>query len=84
MKKNWKKVRFKIISNKNFYHESKLLKLNSNKALKKLNWKCLLSFEETINMVTSWYRNFYLNGKKKTNYTTLQISQFEKLIKKRG
>ena len=84
MKKNWKKVRFKIISNKNLYHESKLLKLNSNKALKKLNWKCLLSFEETINMVTSWYRNFYLNGKKKINYTTLQISQFEKLIKKRG
>ena len=83
MKKNWKKVKFKINPDKNSYHESKLLKLNSRKALNKLNWKCLLSFEETISMVARWYRNFYRDDKKALNYTKLQISQFEELVKKR-
>ena len=76
------KVKFKINPDKNSYHESKLLKLNSRKALNKLNWKCLLSFEETISMVARWYRNFYRDDKKALNYTKLQISQFEELVKK--
>ena len=83
MKKNWKKVKFKINSEKSVYYESKLLKLNSNKALRKLNWKCILSFEETISMVTNWYKNFYSKSKKKVNLTSIQIAQFEELIKKK-
>ena len=84
MKKNWKKVKFKLNSKKNKYYESSLLRLNSNKAKKLLNWKCILTFEETVLMITSWYKNFYTKNKKTIEMTNEQINQFEKLIRKRN
>lgn len=66
--------------NNNLY-ESRLLKLNSNKARKKINWKPKLNFDETIEMTTSWYKNFYENkqisvfelSKKQISYYTKKI-----------
>ena len=84
MKKNWKKVKFKLNSKKNKYYESSLLRLNSNKAKKLLNWKCILTFEETILMITSWYKSFYSKNEKIIEMTNEQINQFEKLIRKRN
>ena len=44
MKKKWKNVSWKNEKKNNFHYESNLLKLNSNKAKKILNWKSVLSF----------------------------------------
>ena len=82
MRKYWEKVSWKINRKKSFY-ESGLLKLNSNKSKNKLKWKCILSFDETINMVAEWYKNYYL--KPKTIYRTSfkQIEKYETLLKER-
>ena len=84
MKKNWKKITWKIINkNKKNFYESNLLKLNCNKARSHLKWKSILSFNETISMVAEWYKNYYSNPKKIYITSFNQIKKYEKLIKKR-
>jgi len=85
MKKSWKKVSWKIIDpkNNNFY-ESSLLKLNSNKAKKKIKWKCILTFYETMEMVVNWYKNFDTNPKTINKITFNQIKKYEKMLKVRS
>ena len=58
MKNSWKAVSWNIKKIKKAEYESKLLKLNSNKAKLKLNWVTNLNFKETIKMTTDWYKNF--------------------------
>ena len=84
MKKNWKDISWMVLrkNSKNFY-ESNLLKLNCNKAKIKLKWKSVLSFYETINMVTSWYKSYYSKPKKIHKTSFYQIREYEKLLKKR-
>ena len=78
-RKSWKKCKWKIVKPKSIHKESKLLKLNSSKAKKKLNWKTKLSFRETIEMTSMWYKMYY--DKKKISEITLnQIKKFEKKL----
>jgi len=47
MRKYWDKVSWKIADkSKNSFYESKLLKINSNKAKVKLKWKSILTINE--------------------------------------
>ena len=64
-----------INTNKKF-RESKLLKLNSTKAKKKLKWTNKLSFNETIKMTAEWYRMYYTK-ENMVNFTSQQIKKFE-------
>ena len=48
--------------NNNFY-ESRLLQLDNKKAKKLLNWSSKLSFDETVNLVVEWYKQFKNNKK---------------------
>ena len=85
MKNHWKKVTWREIKkNKNSFFESNLLKLNSNKAKNKLKWKCILNFNETINMVAQWYKNYYFYPMKIQKISFNQIKEYEKLLKKRS
>ena len=59
IQKNWPKTNWKKEKNKNKFKEAGLLKLDSKKALKFLNWKTRLSFNETIKYTAEWYKNFY-------------------------
>ncbi len=68
--------KWNINTNKKF-RESKLLKLNSTKAKKKLNWTNKLSFNETIKMTAEWYRMYY-KKKNMVNFTSKQIQEFER------
>ncbi len=79
----WKNVRMtKIKKKKVYFHESSLLKLNSNKAKKFLKWRTILTFKETIKLVADWYKNFY--DKKDSSFITFyQIKLFMSLLKKR-
>ncbi len=83
MKEHWPNVSWKKLKvNHGRFYESKLLKLNSKKAKKKLGWKCILTFKETSKMVSEWYRDFY---KKKSilEKSRKDILNYEKLLKKR-
>ena len=75
MKKNWNLLEW-VFSNRTYY-ESTLLKLNSSKSLKYLNWKNKLDFKELIKLVTDWYKCFYEN-KNIYDFSIKQIRNFEK------
>jgi CDP-glucose 4,6-dehydratase len=75
IKKNWKILEWEF--SKQTYHESTLLKLNSNKSLKSLKWKNKLKFKQVIKLVTDWYKCLYEN-KNIYNFSINQIKYFEK------
>ena len=85
LSKHWNKVKWKDISKNNEkFYESKLLKLNCEKALKDLNWKSILSFEEAVKMTIDWYINYYNNSELSTyEYTVSQIEEYSQLLKTR-
>ena len=75
-------AKWKIIKKNNFY-ESNLLKLNSNKARKQINWQNKLSFNESVELISSWYKNFYTKDKKnKIKIYDITKSQIEEFLKK--
>ena len=74
--KNWKMLEWNFSKRK--YHESTLLKLNSNKALKSIKWKNKLKFKEVIKLVADWYKCFY----EKKNIYDLSINQIKYFEKK--
>ena len=85
MSNHWERVKYKtnkINKNKKTIYESKLLTLNSNKAKRLLNWKCELTFKDTIKMVVWWYKNFYSKQFDARYLTLSQIDSYEKIIKK--
>jgi nucleoside-diphosphate-sugar epimerase len=71
----------KIIERKsgdNFY-EKQYLYLNSNKALKNINWKTILTFEQTIKLTAEWY-NIYLQKKLRKFYYFSNKRLFKKVL----
>lgn len=66
------KVRF---NKNNKFKEANLLKLNSNKALKNLNWKCKWTMEQSIYQTARWYKNFLLKKDSK-GMIKKQISEY--------
>ena len=77
---SWKKAK----KSKKIFYESGLLRLNCNKAKKILKWKSILRFDESIEMVASWYSNFYTDPKNIENITRKQIKRYQLLSFKRG
>jgi len=65
------------VKNTNFlFKESRLLKLNSIKAEKIINWKSVLNFKESINLTMQWY-NQYLKNKR---YKVLFLITIQQII----
>ena len=62
------------------------LALNSNKSLRYLNWKTILSAKEAISYSLEWYKFYY--QKKSTNslieFSINQIQKYFYLMHKRG
>ncbi len=82
MKKHWNSILWEEKKINNELYESKLLKLDSSKASRKLNWKPIMNFEETIKMTSVWYKNFYENKKVKVfDLSRKQIENYTKKIK---
>lgn len=68
---HWPEVRWCDASVENSaLYESNLLKLNCDKALSKLKWQAVMSFEDTIKMTAVWYRSYY----EKENNSVSQIT----------
>jgi len=83
IKKNWKNIKWKLKKDRKKVYETNILKLDSLKALKKLNWKCALNIQETMQMVSEWYKNYYSANSNRKNFTYEQITLYEKIIKNR-
>jgi len=60
------------------FEEAKLLKLNCDKALAYLNWHSTLHYEQTVQLISDWYKSFYQN--KEDNMLTLTMNQIEYYI----
>ena len=82
IKKNWRNIKWKIKKDRKKVYETNILKLDSLKAFKKLNWKCTLNIQETMQMVSEWYKNYYSKNSNQKNFTYQQITLYEKIIKK--
>ena len=64
----------------NDFKEAGLLKLNCDKAMHDLNWYPILDFDQTINMTSSWYKNFYKTKNRDVfEFTDNQITDYTKL-----
>ena len=64
------------------FKETKILKLNSLKAKKKLKWKTILNIKEMTFFISDWYNNFFNKKKNMYDFTINQINQYEKKIEK--
>jgi len=62
-------------------HEAGLLRLNCDKAQSLLNWKATLSYEQTIDFVGVWYKEFYSGNKNIREITEDQINSYERIAK---
>jgi CDP-glucose 4,6-dehydratase len=83
MSKFWEKVRFNDNSANYFGpYESGLLKLNCDKALHLLDWRSILSFEETVEFTIEWYKTYYNKNSNIFDYTLEQIYNYNLIAKK--
>ena len=57
--RNWENAKWELSSKKIDFNESKLLKLNCDKALSLLQWEPTLDFETTMKLTGDWYYDFY-------------------------
>jgi len=78
MKKYWSQVSWKINKLKKNNKESKLLKLNSNKAKFFLNWMPVLNFNQAVKLTANWYKDFYMKKKNCYEISLNQIIYYEK------
>ena len=61
---------------KNHYKESDILRLNSDKAKKTLNWKPVYNIDITIKLVSEWHRVFLRNKKNLLQTSQSQILKY--------
>lgn len=74
--KKYSKAKFKIKIKKNKkYKETKVLKLSSLKAAKKLKWKNLIKINQAIKLTVDWYNDF-LRTKSGNKVTLNQLRSF--------
>ena len=64
--------------------EAGLLKLNCDKARTMLDWRAILSFEETIKFTGEWYKTYFENDVDLHEFTVQQISDYAQKAKKKG
>lgn len=66
------------------FHEAGLLKLNCDKAMFYMKWEANLSYAETVEFISYWYK-VYFDGAKDLSLVTLdQLAKYEALAKNRG
>ena len=85
MSNHWEQALWDDVSGKNVGpHESRLLKLNCDKALSHLQWYSVLNFEETVKMTTEWYHSYYTDPQSIFDRTVAQIKEYSNLAAAKG
>ena len=75
-KKYWEEAQWEARDKTFNSKESRLLKLCCDKALSILNWRAILSFEETVEFSASWYRGFYMGQYDMVEFSEQQIDKY--------
>ncbi len=70
---------FEVEGNAASPHEAGLLLLDSTRAKERLDWSPRLSFEQTLEWTTDWYRAFYDGRNDMRAFSHAQIEQFAAL-----
>ena len=78
LQKNWNKKNAYSFKKKSNFHETKILKLNSKKAYKKLRWKTLLNLDQIGMFITNWYKIYFRKNPNMYDFTIKQIKEYEK------
>jgi len=83
IEKNWREAKWKLKKNNvNQNKESNLLKLNSEKAKRYLDWYPVLDFKNAIKFTANWYIEFKKNGTRNTySISKKSIIEYNKLLK---
>ena len=77
----WGSAKWKLDKRK-FFVESNLLKLNSSKIRKKILWKTILNFNESVEFTVTWYKKFNKNPSIISDETKNQIVRYMNVQKK--
>ena len=78
LQKNLNKKNSYSFKKKSNFHETKILKLNSQKAYKKLRWKTLLNLDQIGIFITNWYKIYFRKNSNMYDFTIKQIKEYEK------
>lgn len=78
LQKNWNKNNSYSFKTRSNFHETKILKLNSQKAFKRLRWKTILNLEQIGIFITNWYKLYFEKNSNMFNFTIKQIRDYEK------
>jgi len=82
---HWEQVRWQDVSGSvEEPYESGLLKLNCDKSLQYLQWRAVMSFEDTVRMTAEWYRAYYQHPAKIAETTDTQIAAYTAIAKQNG
>jgi len=77
MAEHWEQVRWRtpVAPGETFY-ESSLLKLNCDKASHHLDWRSVMSFDQTVRFTADWYRTFYSDSDEILRISLKQIDTY--------
>ncbi len=65
------------------FHEAGLLKLNCDKALSSLKWQAVMNYDETVELTSVWYTDYYHSDKDMYAQTIEQINNYQMLAQER-
>jgi CDP-glucose 4,6-dehydratase len=85
LKKSWEEATWKVDPTAvGAKKEAVQLRLNCDKALNRMKWKALLSFEEAVKMTSDWYRAYCRKEGSLRDLTIRQIHSYEALAVKQA
>lgn len=82
---HWDQVRWKDVSKSEAGpHEAALLKLNCDKSLHYLQWNAVMGFEQTVQLTSEWYGEYFKQPNRVADITNSQIEIYTELAKREG
>ena len=82
--KYWDKAQWEVPDESFTNKESRLLKLCCDKVLSILNWRAILSFEESVEFTASWYKKSYAGQYDMIEFSKQQIDRYCMLATERS
>jgi CDP-glucose 4,6-dehydratase len=81
--RHWDKVKWEQSSSVDSQiKESRLLKLNCDKAAQLIDWRAKLNFAQTVKLTAEWYKQFFENSTSINETTKLQITNYADLLQR--
>lgn len=82
--KHWDKVKWGQSSSVDYQiKESRLLKLNCDKAAQLIDWRAKLNFAQTVKLTAEWYKQFFENPISVKETTNSQITNYSDSLQRK-